>query len=149
MSHKVIIAFGADHAGYEMKQELISYAKELGHNTIDFGTDNTEPYDYPLIVPMVVETVRNKAANFGVIICGSGIGVDIVANRFRGIRSALCHNAEIAKSARAHNDANILCLGSRFISLETAKECLKRFLETPFSTDERHHRRVQMIDSFM
>ncbi len=149
MSKQLSIAFGTDHAGYEMKQELISYAQQLGHETLDFGTDSTEPSDYPLVVPSVVDALRKEVANFGVLICGSGIGVDIVANRYRGIRSALCFMPELASTAREHNNANILSLGSRFISLEDAKECLKRFLETPFSTEERHRRRVEMIDKLM
>lgn len=149
MTRKKTIAFGADHAGFEMKQALIEYAGTLGYEALDFGTDSTESFDYPLVVPSVVEALRKEVADFGVLVCGSGIGVDIVANRHRGIRSALCHNAMIAGQSRMHNNANILSLGANYVTLDVAKECLKTFAETPFSTEERHQRRIGMIDSFM
>lgn len=146
---KETIAFAADHAGYALKQELIAYARFLGYETIDFGTDNAESYDYPLVAPMIADAIRKGIATRGVVICGSGIGVDIAMNRFRGMRSALCHTPEIATLARTHNNANILSLGAKFIDIASAKECLKNFMETPFSTEERHHRRVNMLDTFM
>ncbi len=146
---KKTIAFGSDHAGFELKQQLIAHALTLGHEILDFGTDNTESFDYPLVVPSVVESLRTQAADFGVLICGSGIGVDIVANRYRGIRSALVHNEEITRLSREHNDANILTLGSRFMDIHTAKKCLEVFIRTKFSDEERHQRRLNMIDSFM
>jgi ribose 5-phosphate isomerase B len=149
MTKIMSIAFGADHAGYEMKQALIEYAEQLGWKTLDFGTDSTEPHDYPLVVPPVVEALRKEVANFGVLVCGSGIGVDIVANRHRGMRSALCHTAEMAATTRTHNDANILSLGSNFVTLDVAKEALKNFVETKFEPVERHVRRINMIDQFM
>lgn len=146
---KITIAFGSDHAGFELKQALIAHAQSQGWDVLDFGTDSIDPFDYPLIVPPVVDSLRTKAANFGVLICGSGIGVDIVANRFRGMRSALVNNEELARLSREHNDANILSLPARFISIETAIQCLDIFIKTKFSTEERHTRRLNMIDSFM
>lgn len=145
----ITLAFASDHAGFELKQSLVSYAEQKGFSVLDFGTDNTEPCDYPVLVPPVVEAIRKQAAVFGILICGSGIGVDIVANRFRGIRSALCHNAQMAASARSHNNANILSLGAKYISFDEAKQALDMFIETPFSQEERHIRRIGMIDTFM
>ena len=139
------LAFAADHAGYEMKQELINYARELDYETLDFGTDSTDPVDYPDCVPPVVEAVLSNQAQFGILICGSGIGIDIAANRNPGIRSALCHSGKMAESARSHNNANILCLGSRYIGIEVAKECLKRFAATEFEAGGRHERRVKKL----
>jgi ribose 5-phosphate isomerase B len=146
---KIRIAFGADHAGYELKQQLIEWAHTQGYETLDFGTDSTEPHDYPLVVPPVVEALRNEAADFGVLICGSGVGVDITANRHRGMLSALCHTAEMAQTARTHNNANILCLGSHYVTLDVAKDALSLFVTTPFSNEERHIRRLGMIDTYM
>lgn len=143
------LAFASDHAGFELKQSLVSFAIENGYSVLDFGTDSTESCDYPVIVPPVVEAIRKQSADFGVLVCGSGIGVDIVANRFRGMRSALCHKAEMAAGARSHNNANILSLGSKYISLEEAMQALLKFIETPFSKEERHVRRIGMIDTFM
>ncbi len=146
---QITIAIGSDHAGYELKQQLIEFAISKGYKTLDFGTDDTEPCDYPVVVPPVVEALRHNAAQYGVLVCGSGIGVDIVANRHRGMRSALCHTAEMAAISREHNDANILSLGSKYISAHEAKEALVKFVTTPFSKEERHARRVGMMDTFM
>lgn len=146
---KMTIAFAADHAGYELKQQLITYASEQGYKTLDFGTDSTESCDYPVVVPPVVDALRSGSATFGVLVCGSGIGVDIVANRHRGMRSALCHNPAIAELARQHNNANIISFGSKFIDLENAKAALLKFLTTPAKDEERHIRRVAMMDKYM
>jgi ribose 5-phosphate isomerase B len=145
----VRIAFGADHGGYELKQLLIRWAKEQGHTSLDFGTDSTESCDYPVYVPPVVDALREGAADIGVLLCGSGIGVDMVANRHRGMRSALCHTAEMAQRSRIHNDANILSLGSRYITPEEAIKALDLFINTEFSNEERHVRRLSMIDAYM
>lgn len=146
---KITIAFAADHAGFELKQKLIAEAKAHGYQTMDFGTDNTESCDYPVVVPPVVDALRTHAAQFGVLVCGSGIGVDMVANRHRGMRSALCLTTEMAKLAREHEDANILSLGARLIDHELAKDIMKTFLTTPFTNEERHVRRIGMLDKFM
>lgn len=138
------LAFSADHAGYAMKKDLISYAQSLGHTVLDFGTHRLESVDYPDFVPPVVGAVLSAEANFGILICGSGIGMDIAANRSPGIRAALCHCELIAQCARTHNDANILCLGSRFIEGLAARECFLRFITTPFEGG-RHQRRVDKL----
>lgn len=142
---KKILSFATDHAGFEMKQELVAYAKNLGCEVIDHGTHNTDAVDYPDYVPPVVEDILEGRATLGILICGSGIGMDIAANRYAGIRSALCHNSQLAAMARTHNDANILCLGSRYIDIETGKACLKNFVEKDFETGGRHERRVQKL----
>lgn len=143
------IAFGADHGGYELKSALITWAESQGYKTLDFGTDSTESCDYPVFVPPVIEALRNQAADFGVLLCGSGIGVDIVANRHRGMRSALCHTAELAQRSRLHNNANILSLGQKYISQEEAIKALDLFVTTEFTNEERHVRRLGMIDNYM
>ena len=142
---KVTLAFAADHAGFEMKQQLISYANSLGFEVIDHGTHNTNTVDYPDYVPPVVKDVLQNRTTLGVIICGSGIGMDIAANRHAGILSALCHNSQMAKMARKHNNANILCLGSRFMDIDAAKDCLQQFVTTDFETGGRHQRRVEKL----
>jgi ribose 5-phosphate isomerase B len=144
MTQKLTLAFSADHAGYTMKEDLIGYAKELGHTVLDFGVHNHEPVDYPDFVPAVVEAVLTNKAHFGILICGSGIGMDIAANRFKKIRAALCHCSLSAVRARQHNDANILCLGAQFIGELVAKECLLKFITTPFE-EGRHRRRVDKL----
>ncbi len=145
MTKQITIAFAADHAGFDLKQLLIDYAKTLGHKVVDFGTDNSEDsVDYPDYTPPVVEAILSKQADFGVLICGSGVGVDIAANRHPQIRSALCHCGLAAELARSHNDANVLCLGSRFIGSEVAKECLQRFITSEFSGG-RHAIRVNKL----
>ncbi len=142
---KVTLSFAADHAGFEMKQELIAFAKNLDCNIIDHGTHDTDAVDYPDFVPPVVNDVLEDNATFGVLVCGSGIGMDIAANRSPGIRSALCLTANIAEMARENNNANILCLGSRVTKSEAAKECLHRFITTKFNADGRHERRVKKL----
>ena len=145
MKTKLTIAFAADHAGYNMKQTLVAHAQSLGYEVIDFGTDNSEQaVDYPDYVPPVIEAIKSHKANFGVFVCGSGLGMDIAANRDKCIRSALCHCGLAAKYARAHNDANVLCLCSRFIGEEVAKECLEQFIITEFEGG-RHERRVNKL----
>ena len=138
------LAFAADHAGYLLKQDLISYAQGMGHTILDCGTHGPDAVDYPDIVPSVVEAVRSGSADYGVLLCGSGIGVSIAANRHPAIRAALCHCGLAAELARRHDDANILCLGARFIGAEVAKECLHRFLAAPFE-EGRHARRVAKL----
>ena len=144
MSLKIIC--GADHAGFPLKEFLKSKMIELGHAVIDCGTDSEErPVDYPDYALKVVDLLKKGAGDFGLLICGSGIGMDIAANRHQGIRAALCHDVTTAHLARTHNDANVLVLGERLIGSYTAEECLKIFLSTPFKGGERHERRVEKL----
>ncbi len=140
-----VIAIASDHGGYELKTMLIEEIKKSGHRVLDLGTDNLDSVDYPVIASAMVETVESGAARRGVLICGTGIGVSIAANRNKKIRAAVCHSEETARLGRAHNDANVLALGGRVIDKETAKACLRGFLETDFEAGGRHERRVGML----
>lgn len=139
-----IIAIASDHAGFELKKSLIAEIAYLGFKVLDLGTDSTESVDYPDFGYMVANAVAEKKADFGVIICGSGIGISIAANRNSKARAALCHNKELAHLARQHNDANILALGARVIDEQTAKDCLKEFVTTAFEGG-RHEMRVKKL----
>ncbi len=139
------IAIGSDHAGFEYKQALRQKLEALGHAVMDFGTHSKEPVDYPLFIRPVAEAVARSQAERGVVLGGSGNGEAIVANRVKGIRCALCWNEESARLARQHNDANLLSLGQRMMTLEAALEILRIWLETPFDGG-RHLRRIRLID---
>ncbi len=138
-----MIAIGSDHAGYVSKEKL----KECFENNItykDFGTESEESCDYPLVAEKLAKSVASGECEKGVLICGSGIGMSIVANKVKGVRAALCGNVELAKLSRMHNDANVLCLGARMTDFEEIKEIIKVFLETPFEGG-RHQKRVDQI----
>jgi len=139
------IVIGSDHAGYNYKSRLIELVKSLGHEVIDIGTDSCKSVDYPDFGEKGARIVACGQADIGILLCGSGIGMDIVANKIRGIRSAVCWNVETAKLARDHNHANILCLGERLLSLDDCIEIAKTFINTPLNNDERHIRRVNKI----
>lgn len=138
------IAIGCDHAGFEMKQAVIDFFNQNKIDFQDFGTFSTESVDYPDYGHKVAEVVENKAFDFGVLICGSGNGINMAANKHKGIRSALCWKAELAEMARLHNDANILALPGRYISNEEGIACVKIFLATAFEGG-RHQKRVDKI----
>src|SRR4030066_965181 len=131
------VVIAADHAGFKYKSDLIEVIKSMGHNVADIGTDSTRSVDYPEIAEKASGFVACGQADIGILLCGSGIGMDIVANKIRGIRSAVCWNVETAKRARDHNHANILCLGERLLSLEQCIEIAKTFINTPVNNDER------------
>lgn len=138
------IAIGNDHAGPELKKELFSLLNELGHTYHNHGTDTTESVDYPDFIHPVAVDVRDGKADFGIIICGSGNGANMTANKYTEIRSALCWTAELSALARQHNNANILSIPARFVSEQVAKEMVKTFLTTDFEGG-RHERRVTKI----
>ncbi|TAF67074.1 MAG: ribose 5-phosphate isomerase B [Cytophagales bacterium] len=136
---------GADHAGYTYKKNLIEFLeKELNTTVKDLGTHSEDSTDYPDYAHPVAEAVEKEPNTIGILICGSGNGVAITANKHQNIRAALCWDTEIASLARQHNDANVICIPARFVSLEKAKEMLKAFLTTNFEGG-RHERRVQKI----
>lgn len=138
------IAIGSDHAGFEYKSKIISLLEEVyGAQVLDVGTFSKESVDYPDYAHLVSEEVV-VGADFGVLICGSGNGVSMAANKHKKIRAALCWTPEISKLARAHNDANIISLPARFVAFSEAKSIIKNFLETPFEGG-RHKRRVEKI----
>ncbi|HEO70885.1 MAG TPA: ribose 5-phosphate isomerase B [Candidatus Hydrogenedentes bacterium] len=141
------IAVGSDHAGYEdpaphYKPTLIEFLEAQGHEVLDCGTHSPEPVDYPDYANHVCSSVLAGDADFGILICGTGIGMSMAANRHRGIRAAACTRVEEARVTRRHNDANVLCLGRRTLSLEACFEIARVFLATDFSDAERHRRRI-------
>jgi len=139
------IPIAADHAGFEMKQKLVGVLRKLGYEPEDLGAKSLEPSDYPDYGHPVANAVSTGEVKRGVLLCGSGIGMDIVANRHPHVRAALAWNPEIAKLSRSHNDSNILVLPSRFMSADEAEQSLRIWLDTPFEGG-RHERRVEKID---
>ena len=141
------IAIASDHAGYALKEELKSQIESgLHREVLDFGTDSEESCDYPDFAVKVVHAVQAKEVEFGMLVCSTGIGMSISANKFEGIRAAKCNTAVEATMAREHNDANILCLGARGLPEELAMQIVKAFLMTDASKEERHARRVAKIE---
>ena len=137
------ITIGCDHAGVEYKSKIVEFLEKEGHQVLDIGAHGKESVDYPDYAHKVAEEVL-AGANFGILICGSGNGVSMAANKHKGIRAALCWNEEITKLARQHNDANIISIPARFLSLEKSKELIKVFSKTNFDGG-RHERRVKKI----
>lgn len=141
------IAVAADHGGVGYKERIAELLRERGHDVVDFGTDSTVSCDYPDVARPAAEAVASGDADCGIIVCGSGIGVSIVANKSRGVRAANCTSPEMARLAREHNDANVLTIGERLVDWATAVEIVDAFLTTPASNDVRHRRRVEKIDT--
>lgn len=146
MTAAEVIPIAADHAGFELKEKLVGTLREMGYEARDLGASSAEPSDYPDYARPVAEAVSQGEAKRGVLLCGSGIGMDIVANRYPGVRAALVWDPQIAELSRLHNDANVLVLPARFISEEAGVEILKRWLSTEFEGG-RHKRRVDKIDA--
>jgi ribose 5-phosphate isomerase B len=138
------IALGSDHAGFELKEDLRAYLAELEIEALDLGTYSEDSTDYPDVAAKVAEKVARGEVERGLLICGTGIGMSIVANRFAGVRAALCHDLYTARISREHNDANILALGGRLIGKGLAREILKVWLESEFQGG-RHERRIRKI----
>ena len=138
------IAIGCDHAGIELKKEILSLLQELHLECIDYGTDGPQSVDYPDFGEKVSEAVSAGKIEKGILICGTGIGMSIVANKFPGVRASLCNELFTAKMSRLHNDANILVLGGRIVGKDLAKEIVKTWVSTPFEGD-RHSRRLEKI----
>ncbi len=139
------IAIGSDHAGFQLKETLRTYLHNKGFDVKDFGTFSEERADYPDFAHPVASAVEHNEVDMGVLVCGSGNGVNMSANRHHGVRSALCWTEEIAKLARQHNDANIIALPARFISIEEAEKCVDAFFSTSFEGG-RHTDRVKKIE---
>ena len=139
------IALGSDHGGYQLKENLKEYLKELNLEYVDFGCENEKSVDYPDIGFKVAIEVKSGKYDRGILICGTGIGMSVVANKVKGIRAALCYNEFTARYSREHNDANILVLGGRVIGSGLAKEIVKVWLDTKFSQEERHINRLNKI----
>lgn len=144
---KQVVYIGSDHAGYESKSGLGKYLEGEGYDVTDLGCFDEEPHDYPDIAREVSEKVLETKGVFGILICGTGIGMSMAANKLNGIRAALVTSEEMAEMTRKHNDANILAMGSRTTDLETMKKIALKFLRTDFEkNEERHVRRVKKID---
>lgn len=140
---KIVIA--SDHAGFDYKNILLKDIIEAGYDVTDLGTFSQSPTDYPDHAKDVAEAILNNRAERGIIICGSGVGVSIAANKFKGIRSGVCHDTYSAHQSVEHDDANVLCLGERVIGIEAAREIIFSFLKAEFSNGERHKRRLEKI----
>lgn len=138
------VAIGSDHAGFDLKAHLLVLLEGLGYRVEDYGTHSTEATDYPHICASVARAVRDKKADVGIVLGGSGQGEQIAANKVRGVRAALCNDVWLAEMARSHNDANVLSMGGRVVSNELATEIVQIFLETPFEGG-RHARRVGQL----
>ncbi|WP_028842391.1 ribose 5-phosphate isomerase B [Thermodesulfovibrio yellowstonii] len=139
------IAIGSDHAGFELKELISQIVEDTGHEIIDMGTGSSCSVDYPDYAEAVAQAVSDGKAERGILICGTGIGMSIVANKFKNVRAALCNDLFTAKMSRLHNDANILCMGARVIGKGLAIEIVKTWLSTPFEA-ERHLKRVEKIN---
>ena len=140
------IVIGNDHAGTDYKNNLVALLTSMGHEVHNYGTDHNSSVDYPDHVHPVAQDVDQKKADLGVLICGSGNGVCMTANKYQNVRAALCWTAEIAALARGHNDANIICIPARYVSLDEAKTMLEKFITEPFEAG-RHQNRVNKIPS--
>ena len=141
-----MIALGSDHGGYALKQELIAYLEKKGLEYKDFGCYDEKSCDYPEYAHAVAHAVASGEADRGVLICGTGIGMCLAANKVKGIRAALCGDCFSAQMTREHNDANVLCLGARVLGSGLALKIAETFLNTEFSGDERHMRRISKIE---
>ncbi len=139
------IAIGADHGGYHLKEQLAKYLSGLGHTVVDVGTDGEEPVDYPDYARALACAIHEGKAERGILICGSGVGAGVAANKFPGIRAGLCHDTFSAHQGVEDDDMNVLCLGARVIGPELAKEIVRTYLTASFSHAERHLRRVGKI----
>ena len=141
-----MIALGSDHGGFSLKQEIIAYLKERNLEFKDYGCFNEEACDYPIYGKAVANAIVSGECDKGILICGTGIGISIAANKIKGIRAALCHDCFSAEATRLHNDANILAMGARVVGPGHALKIVDTFLNTEFSEDERHKNRISLIE---
>jgi ribose 5-phosphate isomerase B len=142
------LALAADHAGFPLKQEVAARLATMGHEVIDLGCHSTAPCDYPDSAEAVAAAIRNGQAERGIIVCGSGAGVSIAANKFPGIRASVCHDTYTAHQAVEHDDMNVLCLGARIVGSAVACELIDAFLGARFSGEDRHQRRLDKVLAF-
>ena len=142
-----MIALGCDHGGFELKQEIKKYLDEEGLEYQDYGCDSTASTDYPIYAKRVAKAILDGTCDKGILICGTGIGISIAANKIKGIRAALCTDCFCAEATRLHNDANVLALGGRVVGPGLAVKIVDTFLNTPFSEEERHKNRIAQIET--
>ena len=142
------VALAADHAGYDLKQSLLAYLNKQGYEVLDLGTDTGDvPSDYPDFAQKVAEAVLSGEAERGVLICGSGVGASIAANKIHGIYAGLCHDTYSAHQGVEHDNMNVICVGSRVIGVELGREIVRAFLNARFSGEERHARRFSKVQA--
>ena len=139
------IVMGSDHAGFPLKQDLVTYVRELGHEVVDVGTRGTDPVDYPDHAETLSKTLLDGLAERGVLICGSGVGASVAANKIPGVRAGLCHDHYSAHQGVEHDDMNVLVLGGRVIGESVALELVSAFLDAKFTAEERHQRRLDKV----
>ena len=142
-----MISLGSDHGGFELKNAIIKHLQERGIEYKDFGCYNTDSCDYPIFGHAAAKAVADGTCEKGIVVCTTGIGISIAANKIKGIRCALCTSTELAKMTRLHNNANMLALGATAVSTELALQIVDTFLDTEFSNEERHQRRVELIEN--
>lgn len=142
-----MLALACDHGGFTLKQEIIAYLKENDIAFQDFGCYEEKSCDYPVYARKVTRAITSGECDRGILICGTGIGISIAANKVPGIRAALCHDCFSAEATRLHNDANVLCMGGRIVGPGLAVKIVDTFLHTPFSNEERHLRRIHLIEN--
>ena len=140
------VALGCDHGGFPLKAELASLITKLGHEVVDCGTDSPQPVDYPRYASEVAKALLEKRAQRGIVLCGSGVGAAVAANKVKGIRAGLCHDTYSAHQGVEHDDINVLCLGARVIGPNLANEIVTAFLKARFSEEERHKRRLALVE---
>ena len=139
------IVIGSDHAGFGLKEFLKGYLEKQSHEIVDVGCDNEDSVDYPDYARAVAEAVANKEAERGIMICGSGVGASIVANKIRGVRAGICHDTYSAHQGVEHDDMNVLCLGARIVGINVAQELVDAFTGARFTEEERHKRRLEKV----
>ena len=139
------IVLGSDHAGFEMKQEMLKYVRALGHVIVDVGAHDSSPSDYPDYAEALGTVILNNKAERGILICGSGVGASVAANKIPGIRAGVCHDCYSARQGVEHDNMNVLVLGSRVIGVELARDLVSTFLNATFSSEDRHLRRLAKI----
>ncbi len=139
------LAIGSDHAGFDLKQRLADDLRKAGHSVTDVGADSDAPSDYPDFAEKIAKVVLSGQAERGILICGSGVGASVAANKIPGIRAGLCHDHYSAHQGVEHDNTNVLVIGARIIGIETARDVVNAFLSAKFSTEERHRRRVGKI----
>lgn len=141
------IVVGSDHAGFDLKEHIVTYLRELGHQVVDVGAHSSAPVDYPDYAEVVGVALREGRADRGVLICGSGVGASVAANKLPGIRAGLCHDTYSAHQGVEHDDMNVLVLGARVIGAEMARELVRAFVAAVFSGEERHRRRLEKVNA--
>ncbi|MBC7958227.1 MAG: ribose 5-phosphate isomerase B [Vallitaleaceae bacterium] len=141
-----MIAIASDHGGFELKQEIMAFLDQIGFAYQDYGCESKTSVDYPVYAKSACSAILEGVCDKGILICGTGIGISIAANKIKGIRAALCSDSYTAGVTRLHNDTNVLCLGGRVIGPEVAKNIVQIFLTTEFSNEERHIQRIRQIE---